>query len=87
MGLTSLHQDGAEAIVFEVQGGFTWLLFTLTSPILSEAGLLLPEPVEETHVKKYNTRVHMWSLVPVACWPCYYAQAWGPCLFEGPGCH
>jgi len=37
MGLTSLHQDGAEAMVFEVQGGFTWLLFTLTLPILSES--------------------------------------------------
>ncbi|KAF8234246.1 hypothetical protein L208DRAFT_1099814, partial [Tricholoma matsutake] len=58
-------KDGAEAIVFEVQGGFTWPLFTLTSATFSEAGLLLPGPVEETHVKKYNTWVHTWLLVPV----------------------
>ncbi|KAF8240136.1 hypothetical protein L208DRAFT_1068197, partial [Tricholoma matsutake] len=58
-------KDGVKAIVFEVQGGFTWPLFTLTSAVLSEAGLLLPGPVEEAHVKKYNTQVHTWSLVPV----------------------
>jgi hypothetical protein len=37
--------------MFALQGGFTWLLFTLT---LSEAGLLVPG---ETWVKKYNAQV------------------------------
>ncbi|KAF8219075.1 hypothetical protein L208DRAFT_1343723, partial [Tricholoma matsutake] len=54
-----------EAIVFEVQGGFTWPLFTLTAAILSEAGLLVPGMAEETRVKKYNTYVNTWSQMPV----------------------
>ncbi|KAF8239823.1 hypothetical protein L208DRAFT_1235938, partial [Tricholoma matsutake] len=59
-------KDNVKAIVFEVQGGFTWPLFTLTAAILSEAGLLVPGMAEETRVKKYNTYVSTWSQVPVS---------------------
>ena len=56
--LTLFQQDNVKAIIFEVQGGFTWPLFTLTAAVLSEAGLLVPGIAEETCVKKYNIPVN-----------------------------
>ncbi|KAF8220161.1 hypothetical protein L208DRAFT_1128145, partial [Tricholoma matsutake] len=57
-------KDNAEATIIEVQGGFKWPHFVLTTTILSQADLLAPEDVI-AHFKLYNTSIHTWSNVQV----------------------
>ncbi len=50
--------------MFEVQGGFKWPLFPLTSAVLCDVDLMLPGE-EHVRFKKYNSSIHTWSKVPV----------------------
>ena len=50
--------------MFEVQGGFKWPLFPLTSAVLCDADLMLPGE-EHVRFKKYNPSIHTWSKVPM----------------------
>ena len=50
--------------MFEVWGGFKWLLFPLTSAVLCDVDLMLPGK-DHALFKKYNPSIHTWSKIPV----------------------
>ena len=51
-----IPQDGDNATVSEIQGGFTWPYFVLSASVLSEVDLV-KGPVDEVHINLYNITI------------------------------